>query len=301
MSLPDLRPPLLDDLPALVEFFSQVEDGLTEGALRDRLTSRLANIEENYRIAVGPDGSIAGWVAVWYPEPESERVFLGVESHPRERELYERLLDWGEGRARTFAAGRTVRLHANADDGNKLLAELLRNRGYELVRYFFRMEIDLAQKLAEPVWPEAITVRTFRPGEERAVFDADLEAFEDHWDSFPVPFEQWREYFLESSEFDPDLWFLAEDDDDIAGIALCWSERRPHTGQVNVLGVRRPWRQRGLGTALLLHAFHEFRRRGRAKLDLHVDGENLTGAVRLYERVGMHVVRRNDAYRKEVS
>jgi ribosomal protein S18 acetylase RimI-like enzyme len=67
---------------------------------------------------------------------------------------------------------------------------------------------------------------------------------------------------------------------------------------VNVLGVRRPWRRRGLGRALLLQAFAEFRSRGRRGVGLGVDGLNTTGAVRLYEQVGMHVARRFDHYRK---
>jgi mycothiol synthase len=296
----DLRPPSLDDLPALVEFFANVEDWLTEGALRDRLTSRLAKVEENYRIAL-EDGRIAGWISIWQPEPGSERIFLNAEAQPRQRAMYERLLDWGEQRVRDLADGQTMRVHANADSENELLAGMLRERGYELVRYFFRMEVDLDEEPAQPVWPEGIAVRAFRPGDERAVYEADIEAFQDHWDFFSVPFEDWREYFLGSSKFDPELWFLATDGDEIAGFALCWSERRPNTGQVGVLGVRRPWRRRGLGTALLLRAFHELRWRGRAKVDLHVDGENLTGAVRLYERVGMRVAHRNDAYRKEIA
>jgi mycothiol synthase len=163
------------------------------------------------------------------------------------------------------------------------------------------MEINLAAEPPPPVWPEGISVRIFQPGEERAVYDVDMEAFQDHWDFFPVPFDDWREYFVGRSDFDPELWFLAMDGDEIAGTALCAGESRPNIGRVNVLAVRRPWRRRGLGKALLLHAFHELRRRGRPKADLNVDGENLTGAVRLYEHAGMHVARRDDSYRKELS
>jgi ribosomal protein S18 acetylase RimI-like enzyme len=300
-----MEAPTLDDLPKLERFFADVRDAYgdalwTEGQVHDQLTNKHANPAENYRLAM-VGARVAGWVSAWYPEPTSERFFLGIEAHPREPAMFERLLDWGEERARRFGAGRTVRVHAGADSENELLAEVLRERGYELVRHFFRMEIELADEPAQPVWPDGITVRTFRPGEERAVFEADLEAFEDHWDFFPIPFEEWRDYFFGSDEFDPELWFIAEDSGEIAGAALCWGERRPDTGLVNVLGVRRPWRRRGLGTALLLHAFHEFRRRGRAKVDLNVDAESLTGAVRLYERAGMYVARRNDAYRKEIS
>ena len=69
-------------------------------------------------------------------------------------------------------------------------------------------------------------------------------------------------------------------------------------GWVDTLAVRRPWRRRGLGLALLLHSFRELRARGRERVGLGVDGENTTGAVRLYERAGMHVARRSDTYER---
>jgi mycothiol synthase len=301
----ELRAPSLDDLPALTEFFDAMRaagdaQALSEGQVRDSLTSKLANPTENFRIGLD-DGRVAGWISIWYPGLGSERVFLEPKAYPRERDVYRQLLDWGEARGGALAAERPVRLHAGGPDDNETLNGELRERGYELVRHFFTMEIDLAEEPAQPEWPDGIGVRTFRPGDERAVYEADMEAFEDHWDFFPVSFEEWREYFLESDEFDPEIVFLAEDGRELAGFALCWNERRPDTGHVNVLGVRRPWRGRGLGTALLLHSFQEFRRRGRAKVDLGVDAENLTGAVRLYERVGMRAVRRFDTYRKELT
>ena len=72
----------------------------------------------------------------------------------------------------------------------------------------------------------------------------------------------------------------------------------PEHGYVSVLAVRRPWRKRGLGTALLQHSFAEMKRRGMKRATLGVDAENLTGAVALYERAGMHVEHRYDCYQK---
>jgi ribosomal protein S18 acetylase RimI-like enzyme len=92
------------------------------------------------------------------------------------------------------------------------------------------------------------------------------------------------------------------DGDEVAGISLC----PPHSiddsevGWVGTLGVRRPWRKRGLGLALLRHSFNEFYRRGKRKVGLGVDAENLTGALRLYENAGMHVEQAFDQYEKEL-
>ena len=102
--------------------------------------------------------------------------------------------------------------------------------------------------------------------------------------------------------FDPSLWFLAVDGEETAGFAIC--HRRsgdPETGSVRLLGVRRRWRRRGLGRALLLHAFAELRRHGFKRAGLGVDAESLTGAHKLYESAGMHVEARFDVYEKAAS
>jgi ribosomal protein S18 acetylase RimI-like enzyme len=105
---------------------------------------------------------------------------------------------------------------------------------------------------------------------------------------------------MTGASYDPTLWFVAYDGDEIAGYALCKPQEGgdPKLGWVDVLGVRRPWRRRGLALALLLHAFGEFRSRGHARVGLGVDTENTTGAVGLYEKAGMRPVRQFDAYEK---
>lgn len=71
-------------------------------------------------------------------------------------------------------------------------------------------------------------------------------------------------------------------------------------GWVHQLGVRRPWRQRGLGLALLQQSFAALHQRGRLRVGLGVDADSLTGATRLYEKAGMKVVRQYDTYEKEL-
>src|SRR6266536_1780799 len=299
----EVRPPTLDDLPELVTFFDEQRarygsHAMTEGQLRDNLTSKRWKPDENNRVAL-VDGRIAGWSSIWSPDGGQERIFLTVRVASLEPAVYSSLLDWAEPRAAELAAGRPARLQASAEQGDETLIAELRRRGYAFARYYFEMQIDLSGELAAPVWPDGLTVRTFRPEDARVVYEANMEAFEDHWDSFSVAFDEWSEYFIGRSGFDPGLWFLVEDSEQLAGFALC-SNEGGETSAVNLLGVRRPWRRLGLGRALLLHAFHEFRRRGRAKASLTVDGENLTGAVRLYEGAGMQDAHRTEHYRKEL-
>ncbi len=185
----------------------------------------------------------------------------------------------------------------------ELLRRLGEDRGYEPFRHSFQMRIELGEELPAPVWPEGISVRTFVRGrDERAVHEAHQDAFADHFEFSYWPYESWRQWaFIES--FDPSLWWVAEDGGDIAGVCLGRLEvyAGPDVGWVNVLGVRPPWWRRGLGRALLLHAFAEFQARGKRGVGLGVDGLNVTGAVRLYEQAGMHVARRFDQYTKPLS
>jgi mycothiol synthase len=183
------------------------------------------------------------------------------------------------------------------DRGAHQLAERF---GYREVRHFWQMVIDLPteEAISESRWPEGIIIRTFdRERDERAVHAAMQEAFAEHWGFVYVPFEEWAAR-MEFEWFDPSLWFLAEDGGELAGALL--GAVLEGDGWVMTLGVRTPWRGRGIGEALLLESFAEFRRRGLAVVKLDVDAGNETGATRLYERVGMRVDRRYDDHERIV-
>jgi mycothiol synthase len=151
-----------------------------------------------------------------------------------------------------------------------------------------------------PSWPTGITTRTFREGDERTFYDVQQEVFDDAWEPIRIPFEEWAHWLLRPPMFVPDLWFLALADDTPAGFAICHPHPESESlGWVGILGVRRPWRRRGLGRALLLHAFAGFFARGLRRAGLGVDAESLTGAHRLYESAGMHVAARYDIYEKQ--
>jgi mycothiol synthase len=295
-----LRAPTLDDIPELTEFLARLEQsggrGESEDDIRHLLTTPLFDIEADFRIAL-EDGQIVGWCDVWDQNKAHERLFLDPRASHVAPHVYATLFDWGIARCQSLAVNGAVCRAAGSSEDEAFAAEVTR-RGFRLIRHFFRMEIDLDHPPDEAAWPNGIAVRAFRPGEERVVYDAIMDAFADHWDFVPTGFDDWEQFMVRSPTFDPTLWFLAEDGGELAGFSLCRSERRTGVGHVGVLGVRPPWRRRGLGSALLLHSFHELRRRGRSRVDLGVDGENTTGAVGLYERAGMKVVRRLDSYEK---
>jgi mycothiol synthase len=106
----------------------------------------------------------------------------------------------------------------------------------------------------------------------------------------------------EGSGFDPTLWFVAREGDEIVGAITCRASTpsAPDTAHVDVLGVRRAWRNRGLGAVLLLTAFAEIRRQAIPAVELVVDSESQTGATRLYERAGMRRLRGFEHWQKEL-
>jgi mycothiol synthase len=168
-------------------------------------------------------------------------------------------------------------------------AELLESHGYRETRRFYRMAISLDGPPPPPEWPEGIEVSTFDLAEARELHAAREEAFADEWEHVAEPFERFEQQRLRSERLDPTLWWVARDGDEIAGVLLAAWKTHGDAGWIASLGVRRPWRRRGLGLALLRQAFVEFHRRGERLVQLGVDAQSPTGATRLYERAGMHV------------
>jgi mycothiol synthase len=194
-----------------------------------------------------------------------------------------------------------VSLHSTIDNRDPISHELHRNEGYEPLRYHWRMEIILDAPPPEPTFPAGIELRPFIKGEhDVAVWHAQNEAFRDHWGSHEVTLEEWKQSRFDDPEFDSALWPIAWDKSsgEVAGFSL--NRYRMGIGWIRTLGVRRPWRKRGLGEALLLHSFGEFYRRGMKTIGLGVDAQNPTGATRLYQKVGMVAVSEFLTYEKEL-
>lgn len=148
------------------------------------------------------------------------------------------------------------------------------------------MRVELSpEHLGEPVWPSDVGVRTFEPGDAESLH-ALLEHGYRGGGGSVAAFETWLPQMTTDEEFDPELWFLAESREVLVGAVLCWT-----SAFVKDVVVHESWRRRGVGEALLLHAFDALAIRGATAVELKVAATN-TGAVRLYERLGMRVVER---------
>ena len=197
---------------------------------------------------------------------------------------------------------KTVELSTRISEKNQTLSELFMLNGYHSDLSFLIMERVLDEPTATPQWVQEICVRTFLPGQdEQATFRADEEAAEDKGYHQPLDFDAWtRRMGMALERFDPSIWFLACDGEEIAGAALNVHAHGSDTAWVDHLGVRRPWRNRGIGRALLLHSFRDFHQRGIRCAKLSVDSGSLTNAPPLYESVGMKTIQRYRIYRKNL-
>ena len=193
-----------------------------------------------------------------------------------------------------------ARLHAGTVAADEAARRLFEGRGYAEVRRFWQMAIELDGEPPEPELPAGLTLETFDEANAQA-FHASLdEAFQDHWEHHSLPFEEWWEQKRAAPDYDPTVWFVVRDGDEIAATVRNDPDRSGG-GVIGALGVRRPWRGKGLGRALLLRSFAEFHRRGIDRVTLGVDAANPTGATRLYESVGMRVEREHVVFEKQLA
>ena len=288
-----VRAARMDDLEMAAELLNEHSRGLH--GVPDQASSELrlywespdVDFDRDVLVAESSGGSLVGYADIGL---HGENIWLdvrGLEPDPQAA-----LLQAIEARAAELKP--EAGLIGYASEADAVLLGIYKQAGYDVIRHSYRMEISLEGDPPEPQWPEGFTVRAVVPGEEQRVYEAHMASFEDTWMFHRETFEVWSHWFLKDANFDPSLWFLAERDDVLAGIALTReSESEQGLGWVSVLGVLREFRQRGLAQALLRQVFGEYANRGMERVGLGVDAQNPTGAVRVYERAGMHVSRTN--------
>jgi ribosomal protein S18 acetylase RimI-like enzyme len=181
------------------------------------------------------------------------------------------------------------KVYAAAAEPDAAARALFESRGYREVRRFYEMAVELTEAPRPPVLPAGLVVDELRDDEYEAFYEALNESFAEHWEWHPEPFEQWfeRRRGQHRDEHGP-LWFVVRDGAELAAVTRN-DANVAGGGYVGAIGVRPAWRGKGLAKALLQQTFGEFWRRGTTRVTLDVDSQNATGAVALYERVGMHV------------
>jgi mycothiol synthase len=242
------------------------------------------------------DGEMAAFAACIYREDRTEcwatvhpdyvglglGAFLLARAEERAREL----------RKPVLTAGRLAE--------NERAESLLEALRFREARHFFQMRIAFDGPPEAPQWPDGVEPATFRREDARDFHRTLNEAFAEEWGFHSLSFDEWSKRRLEAPDNDTSLWFIARAGDDVAGVVRC-DAHRDGGGWIGALGVAKPWRRRGIGLALLRHAFAEFHRRGEPHVGLGVDAQNPTGATRLYERAGMRVLKEDVIYEKKLA
>ena len=275
--------------------------------LRGRWTAPGVDRDRDFAVVESPNGELCGFLSVEAEPPFSEVFALGIVAPAfHGLGLGTAIVSENERRARRFEAladsNARIVIHSGALADEPRVSALLISRGYSEVRRFELRRIDFAAEPAPPPDVEGTSIRGLRPEEARQLYEAHVEAFADHWGESRETYEDFRHHHLDAPEYDAGLWFVAWDGDELAGYVGAQENSRedPSRGYIAVLGVRRPYRRRGLGEALLLHAFGALRARGRLGVDLHVDADSLTGATGLYAKVGMTAHPRFATWEKEL-
>jgi mycothiol synthase len=286
----------------------------TADNLRLELDGLVSAIDKHADIViVEVDGEPVAESQVWRV-PRDGIVMYEIGGHVvpayRRRGIGQALLDENVRRARERAAAETtglpVLLGGFVDENEVAGRRLLERAGFEVVRHFFLMRRPALETVAGPPLPAGLEVRPVEPGQYRAIFDAEAEAFRDHW-GHREPTEEDFTLTYEHPDLDTSLWAVAWAGDEVAGVVQTWIWPEENArlgvsrGWLERISVRRPWRRRGLGGALTAAAMIRLRERGVAEAMLGVDAANPTGALGLYERLGFVVDKRERAYRRELS
>ncbi len=238
----------------------------------------------------GPAGFAQG---IWRPD-EGGPLETFMRTHPDHlgRGIGSWALAWGEALA---AERGSEGIRAQAVDRDVAGQALLTARGYTQVRSSYTMGKTLAPDEDPGATPEGVTIRAFETGrDEHPLHEVEEASFADLWGFRPVPFELFEQEMFGADDWDPSLAFLAEVDGAVVGLVVALSFEGD--GYVAILGVVPAWRGRGIAKALLNRAFAELAQRGHREARLNVDAHNPTGAVALYESVGMTPYRSYDTF-----
>jgi ribosomal protein S18 acetylase RimI-like enzyme len=280
----------IDGMARLAQAVDRHDDGVVEpvrGHIEDDWANPLFRAHDDTMLVFAGDGSLAAFATCWGIEPASS-VEAWVNVHPdhRGRGLATSFLDWAEARTGRYLIepGSSTLLRPAVSPSGGGVA-FLERRGYRHARTFWHMERRLEGTETAGPSPEGVTIRPFREGDGPILHRVLEASFEGHFGFEPMTYDDWEAANLRAPSTELSLVFLAERGGEPVG-ALTTAIDEEESWVVE-LGVLEAHRGIGIGRALLRRAFAELAARGRTIVKLNVDGENRSGATRLYESAGM--------------
>ncbi|HKJ27109.1 MAG TPA: GNAT family N-acetyltransferase [Anaerolineales bacterium] len=239
-----------------------------------------------FRTYLKPEGRLPG-IAEAMTNYFTNRIYEIAQEHPTDAPKH--MQSWG----------------ANTESWYTGLLEKL---DFEIIRYEFEMKRACADPVDVTPLPAGLEVRQPTPEQYRQVWEAQEEAFKDHW-GFVEPTENDYQWWLNFPHFEQDrtLWKVAWDGNEVVGMVLNFiaqkenEEMNRKRGYTEFISVRKPWRRQGVARSLLTQSIQMFQEMGMEETALGVDAKNPNGALRLYESAGYQEYKRVMIYRKPMN
>ena len=306
-----LRPATASDLESMCALHQRADrhDGvprvLTLEELREELDGDRVSLDTDVRLA-SVDGQIVGYAHTFYlpSEVSQERcyVFGNVDPEFRRRGVGTALLAWGveRGSEQLRSSGSDLPKYLRVDgyDYQEDRHRLFERMGFAKVRWFEELIRPLTD-LPDVPTIDGLTILPWDATRDDEIREAKNAAFEDHWGSTPINDHNWQQ-MVHGVSARADLSFFAVEDATGRVVAHCVNHRYEGdagvTGRqdawIDNLGTLREWRGKGVASALIAASLHAFAGAGFTHACIGVDGENPTGAARLYRALGFDRVQR---------
>lgn len=306
------------DLPGMAAANQAMRDadGILDTTSADDMAVQYANLTNSdlehdlvivERNAPGEPARIGGYARVeWRDLTDGTRAFPSVvvmSPEIRTPDVARALVAWSEARITANARhipprpGVPTLMQAFTLGPDPTLADALIASGWRQQGRGFEMLCEPLDDVPAMPMPNGLTLRPMVDDEatRRAIWDAMVEAFRDHRSEPEASEADWRQ-FRDEPKYDPALWVIAYDDDEVAGgaLGLIDEELIEHQGvqrgYVDGVFTRPAWRRRGLARAAVAEVLVRFRERGMTSAFLEVDGLNPNQAMTLYESLGFRIV-----------
>jgi mycothiol synthase len=263
-------------------------------------------------IFVEIDGEVVGYGRTWWEdERKGDRIyslFTNLVPTWRGKGIRRAMVRWLEERARELSKEHPTEeseaLQSWASEHEQDVRMVLESEGYEIVRWGYEMVRPLDEEIRPAALPSGLEVRPVTDADARKIFDAAHEAFADHWGETEWFSERDLAQTRESPTYNPALWKVAFDGDEVAGMVLNYVNEKENEeydrkrGYTECICVRRPWRGRGVAKALITESMKMHKANGMTETAHGVDALNPTGALQLYEGLGYRPVKTSYSFRK---
>lgn len=259
--------------------------------------------ESDMVLVDAPDGSLAGYIRVDWGEVPTEPTRYWVVPHidpgHRSTDLAARLARAGIARCTELALerddprGRVFEGFADRENEPEI-SSMYEALGFRPATFGASMVISLDGALPDAQLPDGLEIRPVTEDQLRAIWEADAEAFRDHW-GYTEPTENDYRRFLDDPHRDITLWRVAWDGEQVAGQVKSFINTEENEvlgrarGYTEYISTGRAWRKQGVATALICSSLRALRDRGMREAALGVHAENPTGAFELYKRIGFEV------------